>query len=151
MTIQRLNGTVMRSTGSFYDVLAPNGERHTCRVRGKIRLEGIRETNPVAVGDHVAFDLEHETGSITEILPRTNHILRQSVKKTGHSHVLAANVDQALLVVTLAMPRTSLGFIDRVNFWIRAFVMSPPFSRISARSLLLRMFLIPLPAFESQP
>lgn len=113
MTTQRLNGTVMRSTGSFYEVLTPNGQHHTCRVRGKIRLEGIKETNPVAVGDHVAFDLEHEIGSITEILPRTNHILRQSVKKTGHSHVLAANVDQALLVVTLAMPRTSLGFMDR--------------------------------------
>jgi ribosome biogenesis GTPase / thiamine phosphate phosphatase len=121
MTIQRLNGTVMRSTGSFYDVLAPDGQRYTCRVRGKIRLEGIKETNPVAVGDHVAFDLEHETGSITEILPRTNHILRQSVKKTGHSHVLAANVDQALLVVTLAMPRTSLGFIDRFLVSAEAF------------------------------
>jgi ribosome biogenesis GTPase len=59
------------------------------------------------------MDLEHDIGSITEILPRTNHILRKSVKKTGHSHVLAANIDQALLVVTLALPRTSLGFIDR--------------------------------------
>lgn len=113
MSTQRLNGTVMRSTGSFYDVLAPDGKHYNCRVRGKIRLEGIKETNPVAVGDHVAFDPEHEIGSITEILPRTNHILRQAVKKTGHSHILAANVDQALLVVTLAMPRTSLGFIDR--------------------------------------
>ncbi|MCD9014969.1 ribosome small subunit-dependent GTPase A [Parachryseolinea silvisoli] len=113
MSTQRLTGTVMRSTGSFYDVLAPDGRHYNCRVRGKIRLEGIKETNPVAVGDHVAFDPEHEIGSITEILPRTNHILRTSVKKTGHSHILAANVDQALLVVTLAMPRTSLGFIDR--------------------------------------
>jgi ribosome biogenesis GTPase len=65
------------------------------------------------VGDHVIIDLENDIGSITEILPRTNHILRKSVKKTGHSHVLAANIDQALLVVTLALPRTSLGFIDR--------------------------------------
>jgi ribosome biogenesis GTPase / thiamine phosphate phosphatase len=108
-----MKGTVMRSTGSFYDVLAEDGKRYNCRVRGKIRLEGIKETNPVAVGDYVRMDLENDIGSITEILPRTNHILRKSVKKTGHSHVLAANIDQALLVVTLAQPRTSLGFIDR--------------------------------------
>lgn len=103
----------MRSTGSFYDVLGDDGKRYNARVRGKIRLEGIKETNPVAVGDRVMLDTEHDIASITEILPRTNHILRQSVKKTGHSHVLAANIDQALLVVTLAYPRTSLGFIDR--------------------------------------
>jgi len=108
-----MKGVVMRSTGSFYDVLADNGERYTCRIRGKIRLEGIKETNPVAVGDRVMFDEINDTGNITEILPRDNHILRKSVKKTGHSHVLAANVDQVLLVVTLAFPRTSLGFIDR--------------------------------------
>lgn len=108
-----MEGLVMKSTGSFYDVLAEDGRRYQCRVRGKIRLEGIRETNPVAVGDRVEFSLEHEIGSITQILPRENHILRQSVKKTGHAHVLAANVDQVMLVVTLAYPRTSLGFIDR--------------------------------------
>ena len=103
----------MRSTGSFYDVLGTDDRKYTCRVRGKIRLEGIKETNPVAVGDRVTLDLEHEIASITEILPRKNHILRQSVKKTGHAHVLAANVTQALLVVTFSYPRTSLGFIDR--------------------------------------
>ncbi|HTJ51550.1 MAG TPA: ribosome small subunit-dependent GTPase A [Cyclobacteriaceae bacterium] len=108
-----MNGLVMRSTGSFYDVKATDGIKYNCRVRGKIRLEGIKETNPIAVGDHVEFDLENEIGSITQILARKNHILRQSVKKTGHSHVLAANVDQTLLVATLAFPRTSLGFIDR--------------------------------------
>ena len=107
-----MTGLVMRSTGSFYDVLA-DGIKYNCRVRGKIRLEGIKETNPIAVGDHVEFDPEHELGSITQILDRKNHILRQSVKKTGHSHVLAANVDQTLLVATLASPRTSMGFIDR--------------------------------------
>jgi ribosome biogenesis GTPase len=108
-----MKGLVLRSTGSFYDVLADNGKTHVCKVRGKLRLEGYKETNPVAVGDFVSFDLEHEIGSIQEILPRKNHILRQSVKKTGHAHVLAANVDQVLLVVTLAFPKTSLGFIDR--------------------------------------
>jgi ribosome biogenesis GTPase / thiamine phosphate phosphatase len=108
-----MKGIVMRSTGSFYDVLGEDGQKYNCRVRGKIRLEGIKETNPVAVGDRVTFEMEHEIGSILEILDRDNHILRQSVKKTGHSHVLAANIDQAMLVVTLAKPRTSLGFIDR--------------------------------------
>jgi ribosome biogenesis GTPase len=84
-------------------------------------LEGIKESNPVAVGDRVLMDLEHAVGSITEILPRSNHILRQSVKKTGHSHVLAANVDQVLLVATLAFPRTSLGFVDRCFVSAEAF------------------------------
>lgn len=108
-----MKGLVLRSTGSFYDVLAENGSRYNCKVRGKIRLEGIKETNPVAVGDHVLFETVDAIGSITEILPRTNHMLRQSVKKTGHSHVLAANIDQAMVIATLSMPRTSLGFIDR--------------------------------------
>lgn len=108
-----MEGIVLRSTGSFYDVVTPDGSKVVCKVRGKIRLEGIKESNPVAVGDHVRFDTDNEIGSITEILPRRNHILRQSVKKTAHAHVLAANVDQAFLVVTLAYPKTSLGFIDR--------------------------------------
>jgi ribosome biogenesis GTPase len=108
-----MKGLVLRSTGSFYDVLAENGSRYNCKVRGKIRLEGIKETNPVAVGDHVLFETVDAIGSITEILPRTNHMLRQSVKKTGHSHVLAANIDQAMVIATLSMPRTSMGFIDR--------------------------------------
>src|SRR3954470_21159390 len=108
-----MKGLVLRSTGSFYDILAENGKTYVCKVRSKIRLEGIKETNPVAVGDHVMFDTENDIGAITEILPRENHVLRQSVKKTRHAHVLAANVDQVMLVATLAFPRTSLGFIDR--------------------------------------
>jgi ribosome biogenesis GTPase / thiamine phosphate phosphatase len=116
-----MQGIVMRSTGSFYDVRGADGVKYNCRVRGKIRLEGIKETNPVAVGDHVLFDVEQDIGSITEILPRHNHMLRQSVKKAAHSHVLAANVDQMMLVVTLALPRTSLGFIDRCFVSAEAF------------------------------
>src|SRR5688572_26851938 len=108
-----MKGLVLRSTGSFYDVKGEDGKKYNCKVRGKIRLEEFKETNPVAVGDNVLFDTEHDIGVITEILPRTNHILRSSVKRKGHAHVLAANLDQVLLVVTLAMPRTSLGFIDR--------------------------------------
>ncbi|HEY0743953.1 MAG TPA: ribosome small subunit-dependent GTPase A [Chryseosolibacter sp.] len=108
-----MQGMVLRSTGSFYDVLTDSGVKYNCKVRGKIRLEGIKETNPVAVGDRVEFDLDNEVGSITAILPRTNHMLRRSVKKTGHAHVLAANIDQVMVIATLAFPRTSLGFIDR--------------------------------------
>jgi ribosome biogenesis GTPase len=112
-----MKARVMRSTGSFYDVLAEDGQRYACRMRGKIRLDEIKETNPVAVGDEVKIELEHEYGSIVELLPRQNHILRQSVKRTGHAHVLAANVDQVVLIATVKQPRTSLGFIDR--FWWR--------------------------------
>jgi ribosome biogenesis GTPase len=108
-----MQGLIMRSTGSFYDVLADDHKKYNCRVRGKIRLEGIKETNPIAVGDRVQFEPEHDIGWITTILPRHNHMLRQSVKKTGHAHVLAANIDQVLVVATFAYPRTSLGFIDR--------------------------------------
>jgi ribosome biogenesis GTPase len=111
----------MRSTGSWYEILTDEGKTIACRVRGKLRLEGIKETNPIAVGDHVAFDLENGEGIIHEILPRHNYIVRQSVKKTGHTHVLAANVDQAMVVVTLAYPRTSLGFIDRFLVSAEAF------------------------------
>lgn len=108
-----LKGRVMRSTGSWYEVIAEDGSNYQCRIRGKIRLAGIKETNPIAVGDYVLFEMDHGTGNITSIVDRKNHILRQSVKKTGHAQVLAANIDQVLLIATLVQPRTSLGFIDR--------------------------------------
>lgn len=109
----KMNGLVMRSTGSWYDVYVEDGRTLPCRVRGKLRLEGYKESNPIAVGDHVEIELENHEGIITKIRQRKNHILRQSVKKTGHAHVLAANLDQAVLMATLARPRTSTGFIDR--------------------------------------
>lgn len=108
-----MRGLVLKSTGSWYLLLDEDGKRYQARIRGKLRLEGIKETNPVAVGDYVEFDIEGEEGIISSIEDRENYIARQSVKKTGHSHILAANLDQALLVVTLVFPRTSLGFIDR--------------------------------------
>jgi ribosome biogenesis GTPase len=108
-----MKGLVMRSTGSWYDVLTEENKNINCRVRGKIRLEGIKETNPIAVGDYVLFDIESEGGIIYEIVPRKNYIVRQSVKKAAHSHVIASNIDQAVLIATLVMPRTSMGFIDR--------------------------------------
>jgi ribosome biogenesis GTPase / thiamine phosphate phosphatase len=108
-----MKGRIFKSTGSWYDVLAEDHKRYSCRVRGKFRLDEIKESNPVAVGDYVIIELENDIGSITEILPRQNHILRQSVKRTGHASVLAANVDQVMLVATFKQPRTSWGFIDR--------------------------------------
>lgn len=108
-----MRGLILKSTGSWYDVLGDDKRFYKSRVRGKLRLEGIKETNPIAVGDYVEFEIEGEEGIIKDICERDNFIVRQSVKKTGHSHVIAANLDQALLVVTLTLPRTSLGFIDR--------------------------------------
>ncbi len=107
-----MKGIVLKSTGSWYEVLVDDTTM-MCRTRGKLRLDNIKETNPVAVGDHVMIDKDGDDGIIAEVLPRSNQILRKSVKKTGHAHVLAANVDQVLLIATLKQPRTSLGFIDR--------------------------------------
>ena len=108
-----MKGQILKSTGSWYQVLDEDHKKHLCRIRGKIRLDDIKETNPVAVGDYVLFEQEDVNGAIYEILPRNNHLLRQSVKRSGHAHVLAANVDQVLLIATLKQPRTSFGFIDR--------------------------------------
>ncbi|MEZ4944872.1 MAG: ribosome small subunit-dependent GTPase A [Cyclobacteriaceae bacterium] len=108
-----MKGRVMRSTGLWYNVIGEDSKVYTCRARGKFRLDGIKESNPIAVGDLVIFDHDQKEGHITELLPRENLIERKSVKKTGHSHVLAANIDQVMLIATIKQPRTSLGFIDR--------------------------------------
>ena len=108
-----MKGLVMRSTGSWYDVVTDRQQHYPCRTKGKLRLDESKENNPITVGDWVAFEPEGENGVISEVLPRKNHMLRQSVKKTGHSQVLAANIDQVLLLATIKQPRTSLGFIDR--------------------------------------
>lgn len=108
-----MKGLVMRSTGSWYDVLTENNTVITARMRGKFRLEGIKETNPIAVGDRVVLDSEHNEATIIEILDRENYVVRQSVKKANQAHVIAANIDQAMIVATLKLPRTSTGFIDR--------------------------------------
>ncbi|MBX2914622.1 MAG: ribosome small subunit-dependent GTPase A [Cyclobacteriaceae bacterium] len=107
-------GRVLKSTGSWYEVAGEDTLRYACRARGKLRLEGYKESNPIAVGDQVQFEPLGKEGIITEILPRQNHMLRQSVKRTGHASVLAANLNQVLVLATLKQPRTSLGFIDRV-------------------------------------
>ena len=111
-----MKGIVLKSTGSWYVVRAADGLLYQCRLRGKIKLQDKKVSNPIAVGDAVEFDLEdagEETGVIHRIADRTNYIIRKSTHKTAHSHILAANLDRALLVVTLVSPRTSFGFIDR--------------------------------------
>jgi len=119
-----MEGRVMKSTGSWYEVLGEDQKIYSCRLQGKLRLEEIKESNPVAVGDLVELIVENQDASITEIKPRDNHILRQSVKKTGHNHVLAANIDQVMLIATLKQPRTSTGFIDRFLVTAEAFRIS---------------------------
>lgn len=106
-------GIVVKSTGSWYIVRMDNGEIVECRIRGRFRIEGIRTTNPVAVGDCVVVEMGTEGGVITEIEPRKNYIIRKSTNLSKESHILAANVDQALLVVTVNHPVTSTVFIDR--------------------------------------
>ena len=108
------DGLVLKSTGSWYDVKSDSGDLIKSRLRGKLKLKGIKTTNPIAVGDHVRFTVdEHGEGIISEILPRTNYLIRKSTKKTSQAHILAANIDQAILVASLTYPRTSVGFIDR--------------------------------------
>jgi ribosome biogenesis GTPase len=116
-------GRVIKSTGSWYDVKDDAGQVLMCRLRGKIRLDGLRTTNPVAVGDLVNFEKERdkETCVIDKILPRNNVIVRKSVNLSKESHIIAANVDQAILVATIAQPRTSTGFIDRFTVTAEAY------------------------------
>lgn len=107
-------GIVIKSTGSWYQVKTDNGTLYDCKIKGKFRIQGIRHTNPVAVGDEVFFTTDsHDTGLIHQIVPRRNYIVRKSTKLSKASHVIAANIDYACLVVTLALPRTTRGFIDR--------------------------------------
>jgi ribosome biogenesis GTPase len=110
-----MEGLVIKSTGSWYQVKTPGGQRVDCRIKGKFRTKGITTTNPIAVGDHVDFEMEPElgTGVITDLHPRKNYIIRKSINLSRQAQIIAANLDQAFLVVTLASPRTSLGFIDR--------------------------------------
>lgn len=111
-----MEGIVIKSTGSWYIVLDANDQKYNCRLRGKFKLEGFKVTNPIAVGDKVEFiveDVAEGTGIITGIIQRENYIIRKSPHKTGHGHIIASNIDQAILVATLIFPKTSLGFIDR--------------------------------------
>ncbi len=105
-----MHGLVIKNTGSWYTVLTDDGQLFDCKVKGNFRIKGIRSTNPVAVGDRVTVNDE---GWIVDIDDRRNYIIRKSINLSKQSHIIAANVDQALLVVTVNYPQTSTTFIDR--------------------------------------
>ena len=104
-----VKGLVIKNTGSWYTVLTDEGTTVDCKIKGNFRLKGIRSTNPVAVGDRVVIDASF----ITAIEDRRNYIIRKSSNLSKQSHIIAANVDQAFLVVTVELPQTSTTFIDR--------------------------------------
>lgn len=110
---RKFTATVVRATGSWYDVLH-DGETVRCRIRGRLRLKGVRSTNPVVVGDDVACEAD-EGGDyvIADILPRRNYVIRRASNLSKESHIIAANVDQALLMASLRSPETPTEFVDR--------------------------------------
>jgi len=110
-----MQGLVIKSTGSWYTVEDEQANKYECRIKGKLRMKGLVSTNPLAVGDIVDFELEPdlETAVISKVHDRKNYIIRKSINLSKQVQIIAANLDLACLVVTLASPRTSLGFIDR--------------------------------------
>ena len=109
-----MRGLVIKNTGSWYSVKTDEGRTVECKIKGNFRLKGIRSTNPVAVGDHVEIICNQEgTAFMTDIEDRRNYIIRKSPNLSKQSHIIAANVDQAFLVVTVNYPETSTTFIDR--------------------------------------
>lgn len=114
MSSELHRGQVMRSTGSWYVVRKEDGEIIDARIKGKFRIKGIKTTNPIAVGDWVKFfEGDNNEFVISQIEDRKNYVIRKSVNLSKQAHIIGANVDYALLVVTLASPKTSTGFIDR--------------------------------------
>ena len=110
-------GIVIRSTGSWSTVQLESGKFQDCRLRGNFRIKGIKSTNPIAVGDHVTVEedpKDDRQGVITHIHERKNYIVRRSVNLSKRSHIIAANIDQLIVLATVSEPRTSLGFIDRL-------------------------------------
>lgn len=110
-------GTVYKSTGSWYTVKTDLGASYQCRIKGKFRLKGIKSTNPIAVGDHVDFELETNNDTVTGVIhyihDRTNYIIRKSVNLSKQTHIIACNIDQVFLLVTIDNPPTFTTFIDR--------------------------------------
>ena len=108
-------GIVLKSTGSRYRVLYGDGKIIDCSIKGKLRIKEFRTTNPVAVGDNILFEIEKKTNSgiITEVLDRRNWILRKASNLSRHSQIIAANIDQVFLMITIILPETPVEFIDR--------------------------------------
>lgn len=126
-----LTGLLMRSTGSRYIVRSEDGALHTCIAKGRLRTKGYRSTNPLAVGDVVEFEPAAErvgnelVGAIHELHDRRNYLVRKSVNLAHHKHVLASNMDQCLILATIARPFTSTAFIDRVLVTAEAYEIPP--------------------------
>jgi ribosome biogenesis GTPase len=116
-------GLVIKAAGNLYSVEDLGGIKHNCRIKGKLRTYGLKSTNPVAVGDIVFFEYmqENDVGSIIEIKERKNYIIRRSTNLSKQYHIIAANVDQAILVVTIIEPETNSDFIDRYLVSAEAF------------------------------
>jgi ribosome biogenesis GTPase / thiamine phosphate phosphatase len=110
-----VNGIVFKSTGIWYSVRDSKGNFVDCRLKGQYRIKGLKATNPITVGDSVEFEFQanEKIGIINKINPRKNYIVRKSKKLSKQIHIIAANIDMAYLIITLAQPRTSTGFIDR--------------------------------------
>lgn len=112
-----MTGQVYKSTGSWYTVKTPLGETYECRIKGKFRIKGIKSTNPIAVGDFVDFELETNNDEISGIIhhihDRKNYIIRKSVNLSKQTHIIAANLDQVFLMITINNPPTLTSFIDR--------------------------------------
>jgi ribosome biogenesis GTPase len=108
-----MQGTVIKSTGSWYIVKTEDGQLLNCRIRGKFRMQDIKSTNPIVVGDKVLLSQEEDSFLIDELFDRKNIIVRKSVNLSKQTHILASNIDQAILVATMQSPLTSTGFIDR--------------------------------------
>ena len=118
-----MKGLIIKSTGLWYEVKVGD-EVYKARLRGKIRLEGKKLTNPIAVGDVVDLEPNKQVEGewvITSIDQRENYLIRKSPRKKGYDHLLASNIDQGVLIVTLRMPRTSIGFIDRFLVTLETF------------------------------
>lgn len=121
-----MKGRVIRSTGSWNSVRTENGEIVPCKVKGNFRIKGIRSTNPIAVGDWVDFDqIDENSGLITKLHERENYIIRKSINLSKRGHILASNVDQVLVFITLKDPETTMGFVDRVLVTAEAFHIRP--------------------------
>jgi ribosome biogenesis GTPase len=119
-----MKGTIYKSTGSWYSVKGEDGAFYKARLKGKFKMDGITSTNPIAVGDEVAFDMEDELENrvmITDLFPRRNYVNRISPANRRMHHIIASNLDQSLLLATLKDPRTSVGFIDRFLVTCEAF------------------------------
>jgi len=120
-----MKGLVIKSTGSWYEVKHQSNV-YTCRLKGKFRIKGIKNTNPITVGDYVDFKLEEnqDTGVIHNIHKRRNYIIRKSVNLSKQTHIIASNIDQVFLLVTIDNPKTFPGFIDRFLASAKAYRIS---------------------------